>query len=127
MGYVCLIRPLRVKPQSHGNLGEGYQVTNNEAYGGGEIPPPGLYFSMDKCKRCLKYAVSLHYENGDWVCRHCRGTAQYSSCRLFEYGVENPVDPKGSTAHVRDIKKRRIDPKTKTVFNYEPPKTYFYK
>lgn len=43
-----------------------------------------------------------------------------------EMGVENPMDPKGSTAHVRDIKLRRIDPKTKEVFNYEPPKTYFF-
>jgi hypothetical protein len=43
-----------------------------------------------------------------------------------EMGVENPMDPKGSTAHVREIKTRRIDPKTKAVFNYEPPKTYFF-
>jgi len=42
-----------------------------------------------------------------------------------EMGVENPVDPKGSTAHVRDIKNRRYDSKTDTTFDYKPPKRYF--
>ncbi len=78
------------------------------------------------CVDCQRYSASLNYRDGDWVCKHCYG-GYGSSCRLFEYGVENPIDPKGSTAHVRDIKSRRIDPKTKTVFNYEAPKTYFFK
>lgn len=43
-----------------------------------------------------------------------------------EVGVENPYDKKGSTAHVRDIKSRRLDPKTKKMFYYEPPRTYFF-
>ena len=47
------------------------------------------------------------------------------TCRPFEYGHENPDDPKGSTAHVRDIKTRRLDTKTKKMFYYEKPKTYF--
>lgn len=78
------------------------------------------------CENCKNYATSLHYQDGTWVCRHCYGGTG-PSCRLFEYGVENPIDAKGSTAHVRDIKMRRIDPVTKTVFNYEKPKTYFFK
>lgn len=48
------------------------------------------------------------------------------TCRLFEFGQENPIDAKGSTAHVRDIKKRRIDPKTKEFFYYKTPKAYFF-
>lgn len=43
-----------------------------------------------------------------------------------EMGVENPLDPKGSTAHVREIKSRMHDFKTGKVYNYEPPKTYFF-
>lgn len=42
-----------------------------------------------------------------------------------EMGVENPVDAKGSTAHVRDIKNRRYDPKTDKTFYYKPRKEYF--
>lgn len=79
-----------------------------------------------KCPKCQKWAASLHYIDGDWGCRHCMAPFREPNCRLFEYGIENPVDAKGSTAHVRDIKSRRIDPKTKTVFNYEKPKTYFF-
>lgn len=78
------------------------------------------------CKNCGKYSGSLHYQGGDWLCRHCYGSGD-TGCRLFEYGVENPIDAKGSTAHVRDIKARRLDPKTKTLFYYEKPKTYFFK
>jgi hypothetical protein len=43
-----------------------------------------------------------------------------------EMGVENPVDPKGSTAHVRDIKSRRYDEKTDSMYRYHPPKRYFF-
>lgn len=78
------------------------------------------------CSKCKKFAASLFFNGGDWFCRHCVSGINPTGCRLFEYGVENPVDPKGSTAHVRDIKARRIDPKTKAVFNYEKPKTYFF-
>lgn len=78
------------------------------------------------CDNCGHYATSLNYQDGTWLCRHCYGNTD-TSCRLFEYGVENPIDVKGSTAHVRDIKMRRIDPKTKTTFYYEQPKTYFFK
>lgn len=43
-----------------------------------------------------------------------------------EMGVENPVDAKGSTAHVRDIKNRRYDAKEDRTFQYKPPKKYFF-
>ncbi len=83
---------------------------------------------MDKCKRCKKYAPSLHYEQGHWVCRHCRQVGDSMSCRLFEFGHENPLDTKGSTAHVRDIKDRRYHPQEKRLFYYskELGKTYFF-
>lgn len=78
------------------------------------------------CQNCGKPSSSVFYVGGQWNCRHCVPGINDPSCRLFEYGVENPIDPKGSTAHVRDIKARRIDPKTKTFFYYEKPKTYFF-
>jgi hypothetical protein len=72
-------------------------------------------------------SASRFYQEGKWLCSDCyRAPELRETCRPFEYGVENPIDPKGSTAHVRDIKNRRIDPKTKTPFNYQKPKTYFY-
>lgn len=43
-----------------------------------------------------------------------------------EMGAENPIDPKGSTAHVRDIKQRRVDTKTGETFYYTGKKTYFF-
>lgn len=43
-----------------------------------------------------------------------------------EMGVENPADPKGSTAHVKDIKMRMIDPESKKVVNYKEPSKYFF-
>lgn len=80
-----------------------------------------------KCETCGHYATKLHYQVGTWVCRHCyNAPALVDTCLPFEMGRENPVDPKGSTAHVRDIKARRIDPKTKTQFYYEKPRTYFF-
>jgi hypothetical protein len=44
-----------------------------------------------------------------------------------EMGTANPLDPKGSTAHVRDIQDRRWHPTEKRMFYYskEKPKTYF--
>lgn len=79
------------------------------------------------CPECHKPTATFKYVDGRWVCRSCSGWSEPMACRPFEYGVENPTDPKGSTAHVRDIKARRIDPKTKTLFYYEKPKTYFFK
>lgn len=71
--------------------------------------------------------MTLHYQVGHWVCSHCYVSPDpRDTCRPFEFGHENPTDPKGSTAHVRDIKARRIDPKTKKQFYYETPKTYFF-
>lgn len=72
--------------------------------------------------------MSLKYDpdSSQWLCRHCFVGNSDTSCRLFEYGHENPDDPKGSTAHVREIKTRRYDFKEKRTFNYEAPKTYFF-
>lgn len=78
------------------------------------------------CPKCSKPAMTLRYVDGIFVCAHCVGRHSDLGCRTFEYGHENPLDPKGSTAHVRDIKARRYDFKEKRTFNYEPPKTYFF-
>jgi len=43
-----------------------------------------------------------------------------------EMGVENPYDPKGSTAHVRDIKQRRWDQKEKRMFYYKGETRYSF-
>jgi hypothetical protein len=43
-----------------------------------------------------------------------------------EVGVENPYDKQGSTAHVKDIKKRRLDVKTGKMYYHQEPKTYFF-
>lgn len=75
---------------------------------------------------CNKPAASLFLSWDGWGCRHCVSGLNEPTCRLFEYGVENPIDPKGSTAHVRDIKARRINTKTKEMFYYQAPKTYFF-
>lgn len=89
--------------------------------------PKGVVSFMNECAVCNHLAITLHYQNGNWVCRqHYLAPDDSDTCRLFEYGHENPIDAKGSTAHVRDIKARRIDPKTKTFFYYEKPKTYFF-
>jgi hypothetical protein len=77
------------------------------------------------CENCGYIPSSLHLEGNRWLCSGCYGTPS-GTCRLFEYGHENVLDPKGSTAHVREIKTRRLDPVTKTMFHYEPPKKYFF-
>lgn len=78
------------------------------------------------CPECKKPTATFKLVDEKWLCRSCAGSWEPLGCRLFEYGVENPMDPKGSTAHVRDIKARRLDPKTKKLFYYQPPKTYFF-
>lgn len=73
---------------------------------------------LDYFRRCPKCFEELKY----------REPKQKVSAPYFkEVGVENPIDPKGSTAHVRDIKQRRIDTKTRETFYYKPPKRYFFK
>lgn len=77
------------------------------------------------CDSCGNLAGSLYLDGTQWICKHCyhwpeRGTY------FKEVGVENPFDKKGSTAHVRDIKARRLDPKTKKLFYYKPAKVYFF-
>jgi len=78
------------------------------------------------CPRCGKPTATFILVGDQLICRFCAGVVEPMGCRPFEFGVENPTDPKGSTAHVRDIKARRIDPVTKTLFYYQTPKTYFF-
>jgi hypothetical protein len=79
------------------------------------------------CQSCGRFAVTLHLDEGNWVCRECyQVPPPIETCRLFEKGHANPRDPDGTTAHVRDIQARRWHPKEKRLFYYTPPKTYFY-
>ena len=80
------------------------------------------------CPTCRKPSATLHYVEGDWMCSVCTHHVQQAGCRLFEFGHENPVDAKGSTAHVRDIKDRRWHPKEHRQFYHskELGKTYFF-
>lgn len=80
------------------------------------------------CSKCQKPSGSFFLMGDDWVCRHCVSGNHDTGCRLFEFGVENPIDAKGSTAHVRDIKDRRWHPQEKRQFYYskELGKTYFF-
>lgn len=62
----------------------------------------------------------------EWVCKHCFKGDSGDVPYFKEMGVENPGDPKGSTAHVRDIKNRRYDSKTDKTYYHQPKKTYFF-
>lgn len=77
------------------------------------------------CDLCSKPASSLHLEGELWICKHCQ-IPPHDQFYIREVGVENPLDPKGSTAHIRDIKSRRYHPQEKRMFRYAPPKTYFF-
>lgn len=78
------------------------------------------------CSNCQSSNASEYkYIDGTWTCRHCT-VPREPSIYFKEMGVENPGDPKGSTAHVRDIKARRLDTKTGKMFYYQAPKTYFF-
>jgi hypothetical protein len=81
----------------------------------------------DNCNQCGRFDGTLHWNNG-WVCKDCYQIPSPMNCRLFEFGHENPQDPQGSTAHVRDIKDRRWHPQEKRSFYYsrELGKTYFF-
>ena len=89
----------------------------------------GLFEIMNDgfCPECRKPAATLRFVGGRWSCRHCVSSDVTVGCRLFEFGKENPIDPKGSTAHVRDIRDRRWHPQEKRMFYYsrELGKTYF--
>lgn len=66
------------------------------------------------------------------LCDACHAEWQTQTVKLpyfKEMGVENPSDPKGSTAHVRDIKDRRYHPTEKRLFYKSqemPGRTYFF-
>src|ERR1017187_8776250 len=96
---------------------------------GVKFPRYGVVLNMndDYCPDCKKPSSSLFYMGDGWRCRHCLSRTDDNSCRLFEYGHENKMDAKGSTAHVRDIKDRRWHPQEKRMFYYskELGKTYF--
>ena len=95
---------------------------------GVEFPRLGVWtMSVDFCPECHKPAATFRLVDGRWVCHFCVPRLEFIGCRLFEYGHENPSDPGGSTAHVRDIKDRRWHPQEKRTFYYskELGKTYF--
>lgn len=82
------------------------------------------------CRKCGKWDHVLKGSGPDFelLCRDCfTFNPDRDSCRLFEYGHENPIDPKGSTAHIRDIRDRRWHPTEKRMFYYskELGRTYF--
>lgn len=83
-----------------------------------------------KCPMCEKYTGTFHLNDEHvFVCADCMDDHGDSGCRPFEYGHENPEDPKGSTAHVRDIKDRRWHPQEKRMFYKSkemPGRTYFF-
>jgi len=82
---------------------------------------------MKNCAGCGKPSSTLHLDGEAWVCRHCfHAPAVPAGCNLFERGHENPMDPDGTTAHIRDIKARRWDPKENRVFYYAPPRGYSF-
>ena len=80
------------------------------------------------CFSCGKAAGSLYLEDRSWVCRHCRGREDGELAYLKVMGSENPMDPKGSTAHVKDIKDRRWHPTENRMFYHskEKPKSYYF-
>jgi predicted amidophosphoribosyltransferase len=101
----------------------------NVPLAGVKFPRRGLFMENNGfCPSCNKPSSSLIYSDGDWFCRHCVSSGDSVSCRLFEFGHENPIDAKGSTAHVRDIRDRRWHPQEKRMFYYskELGKTYFF-
>lgn len=91
---------------------------------GGGLSPAGDSFIM--CESCKQKYGSLFLSGDQWLCKHCYYRSPDSLPYFKEVGVENPYDKQGSTAHVRDIKNRRLDTKTNKMFYHEPPKTYFF-
>lgn len=109
------------------NTKQAEVLADSRFYRRGSTNSPGMDSNMKLCAKCDHFSATLHYQDDIWVCRPCYvAPGDGLSCRPFEFGHENPADPHGSTAHVRDIKARRLDPKTKTLFYYEKPKTYFF-
>lgn len=78
------------------------------------------------CDLCSAVAPSLFLEGELWLCRQCYRKPDDGLPYFKEMGVENPSDPKGSTAHVRDIKARRLDPSTNKMYYEQPRRTYFF-
>jgi hypothetical protein len=84
--------------------------------------------AQNDCAKCAKPSTSLHYEDGSWICRHCRASPDSSFPYFKEMGAANHMDPKGSTAHYKDIEDRRWHPEEKRLFYYSkemPGRTYF--
>ena len=80
------------------------------------------------CSVCAYPDTTLYYRVGSWYCKTCKPSDEETAPYFKETGRANPFDPKGSTAHIRDIKDRRWNPKEKRMFYYskEQPKTYFF-
>lgn len=83
---------------------------------------------MDNCAECHKPSSSLFFSSeGQWFCRHCYTPPSLTNtCRLFERGHANPIDPMATTAHIRDIQARRLDTKTKKMYYDQGPKSHFF-
>jgi len=84
--------------------------------------------NLDRCTYCLKFSSSLFLESGAWICRWCLKKEVSNAPYFKEMGHANPHDPKGSTAHISDIRDRRWHPEEKRLFYYskEKPKRYFF-
>lgn len=81
------------------------------------------------CDKCHSFSATRYLDGDAWVCRACWiAPERMDTCRLFERGQENPQDPEGTTAHVRDIKDRRWHPTEKRTFYWskEKPKSYVF-
>lgn len=84
--------------------------------------------AITTCQKCNVLAGTLYYESGNWYCGPCRPYDESNVPYFKEMGTANPFDPKGSTAHVNDIKDRRWHPTEKRQFYWskEKTKTYFF-
>lgn len=79
-----------------------------------------------KCSNCPIDYGDFKLVDDKWLCRYCYLVPAQDIPYLKEVGIENPADPEGSTAHVRDIKARRWDPVEKRLFYHQAPKSYFF-
>lgn len=85
---------------------------------------------IEECVECKKPNEYVDFLGRCYACfeelKWRDSKSKQAAVYFKEMGVENPTDAKGSTAHVRDIKNRRYDPKTNETFYHKPKKTYFF-
>lgn len=80
----------------------------------------------DNCDGCHKIAMSYHYVDGIWLCKHC--VRNVDAGFYFKELAGNPYAPKATSAHDRDLDDRRWHPTEKRMFYHskELGKTYFF-